>query len=55
MNEIASFGQITAEELHEKMRSGQQIDLIDVRTPVEFREVHATIARNAPLRCVGST
>ena len=27
----------------------QDVDLIDVRTPVEFREVHATIARNVPL------
>jgi rhodanese-related sulfurtransferase len=30
--------------------SGQEpIELIDVRTPAEFREVHATIARNVPL------
>src|SRR5476651_437192 len=28
---------------------GQKIDLIDVRTPVEFREVHVEIARNVPL------
>ena len=27
----------------------QKIDLIDVRTPVEFREVHVEIARNVPL------
>ena len=27
----------------------QGVDLIDVRTPVEFREVHATCARNVPL------
>src|SRR5262249_62231585 len=26
-----------------------QIDLIDVRTPVEFRELHAAHARNVPL------
>ena len=26
-----------------------KIDLIDVRTPVEFREVHAADARNLPL------
>ena len=26
-----------------------QIDLIDVRSPVEFRELHATHARNVPL------
>ncbi len=28
---------------------GQNIDLIDVRTPVEFQEVHVTFARNVPL------
>src|SRR5476651_1507376 len=28
---------------------GRKIDLIDVRTPVEFREVHIEIARNVPL------
>ena len=28
---------------------GKQIDLIDVRTPVEYREAHVEIARNAPL------
>jgi rhodanese-related sulfurtransferase len=33
-----------------KLRSeGKQIDLIDVRTPVEFREVHLENARNVPL------
>lgn len=30
-------------------KEGKQIDLIDVRTPVEFREVHVEIARNVPL------
>lgn len=29
--------------------AGKQIDLIDVRTPVEYREVHVEIARNVPL------
>ncbi len=28
---------------------GTHIDLIDVRTPVEYREVHVQIARNIPL------
>jgi rhodanese-related sulfurtransferase len=28
---------------------GKTIDLIDVRTPLEFREIHATGARNVPL------
>ena len=30
-------------------RPGKPIDLIDVRTPVEFREVHVEFARNVPL------
>ncbi len=30
-------------------RCGEGGELIDVRTPAEFREVHATIARNVPL------
>jgi rhodanese-related sulfurtransferase len=32
----------------ELCKSGE-IDLIDVRTPVEFREVHVKLARNVPL------
>ena len=36
-------------ELAELCKSGKKIDLIDVRTPVEFREVHVEIARNVPL------
>jgi rhodanese-related sulfurtransferase len=40
---------ITPSELHHKHAQGEPIDLIDVRTPVEFREVHARYARNAPL------
>lgn len=44
-------------ELHAR---GQTFDLIDVRTPVEFREVHLPFARNLPLdrldpaSCAGS-
>ena len=40
---------ITAIKLNELIQSGELIELIDVRTPVEFREVHVTIARNVPL------
>ncbi len=29
--------------------SGKQVDLIDVRTPAEFQEVHVEFARNIPL------
>lgn len=35
--------------LAELFQAGQKIDLIDVRTPVEFREVHVDTARNLPL------
>ena len=27
-------------------KNGKKIDLIDVRTPVEYREIHIEIARN---------
>ncbi|MDI1289207.1 MAG: rhodanese-like domain-containing protein [bacterium] len=30
-------------------KDGKKIDLIDVRTPVEYREVHVDIAQNVPL------
>src|SRR6266567_1791445 len=40
---------ISPADLAELCKSGKPIDLIDVRTPVEFREVHLTIARNIPL------
>ncbi|MFN9719497.1 MAG: rhodanese-like domain-containing protein [Planctomycetota bacterium] len=40
---------ITAEELRSLIQSDKSIELLDVRTPAEFREVHLTIARNMPL------
>jgi rhodanese-related sulfurtransferase len=40
---------ISPQKLHERMAAGENVDLIDVRTPVEFREVHAEGARNLPL------
>jgi rhodanese-related sulfurtransferase len=40
---------ITPQELAELCKNGKKIDLIDVRTPVEYREVHVEIARNIPL------
>jgi len=40
---------ITAAEFKNLLQSGRKIDLIDVRTPVEFREVHVAIAKNVPL------
>jgi rhodanese-related sulfurtransferase len=44
-----SVATISPQQLHERVKSGQQVELIDVRTPVEFREVHAQVARNVPL------
>lgn len=37
------------QELAERCKVGKKPDLIDVRTPVEFREVHLEVARNIPL------
>lgn len=44
-----SISVISPKQLHERIQAGNAVDLIDVRTPVEFREVHATVARNVPL------
>ena len=40
---------ISPQQLHEKMQSGEQIHLVDVRTPVEYRATHVESARNVPL------
>jgi rhodanese-related sulfurtransferase len=40
---------ITPKRLDELNRSGEPVELIDVRTPAEFREVHVSFARNEPL------
>lgn len=40
---------ISARQLAGLCKEGKKIDLIDVRTPVEFREVHVEYARNIPL------
>lgn len=45
---------ITPKQLHTIHESGEPVDLIDVRTPVEFREVHVEYARNVPLDSIGS-
>lgn len=44
-----SVAKITIGELGERVRRGDSIDLVDVRTPMEFREVHAEPARSVPL------
>lgn len=40
---------IHPKQLLERHQAGQPLELIDVRTPVEFREAHVTFARNIPL------
>jgi len=40
---------ISPRQLHALQANGQSVDLIDVRTPSEFREVHVEFARNVPL------
>jgi rhodanese-related sulfurtransferase len=43
---------ISADKLAELCRGGKKIDLFDVRTPVEYREVHVEAARNVPLNAL---
>ncbi len=40
---------ITPKALEDLRRQGRAVELIDVRTPVEYREVHAEAARSVPL------
>lgn len=44
-----SVSTITPRQLLDKAKSGEAVELIDVRTPVEYREVHAELAKNVPL------
>jgi rhodanese-related sulfurtransferase len=44
-----SVKSITVQELGNLLNNGQTIDLIDVRTPAEFQEIHVSIAKNLPL------
>lgn len=44
-----SIPTITVKDLHDRLTSGEKIELIDVRTPAEYREVHVTLAQNFPL------
>ncbi len=44
-----SISTIAPGDLSRLRSDGQKIDLIDVRTPMEYREVHAADARNVPL------
>jgi len=40
---------LTALELQKRLAAGETVTVIDVRTPVEYAEVHATSAVNIPL------
>lgn len=40
---------ITPTDLDKLRKDGKPIDLIDVRTPLEFQEVHVDFAKNVPL------
>jgi rhodanese-related sulfurtransferase len=40
---------ISPQRLHEMTQAGQTVELLDVRTPAEFGEVHVSFARNVPL------
>lgn len=40
---------ISPKQLHDLYTSGKPLDVIDVRTPAEYREVHVSYARNVPL------
>ena len=40
---------ITPKQLAELQAADKSVELIDVRTPIEFREVHVDFARNVPL------
>jgi rhodanese-related sulfurtransferase len=40
---------IAPQQLHDIVQSGKSVELLDVRTPVEYREVHVPLARNVPL------
>jgi rhodanese-related sulfurtransferase len=44
-----SVATIQPAQLAELIRSGKKLDLIDVRAPFEYQEVHLEAARNVPL------
>ena len=45
---MAGINTIKVKELAKRSEQGP-VDVIDVRTPVEYREVHLAMARNVPL------
>jgi rhodanese-related sulfurtransferase len=46
---------MSPKQLHDLVQSGSSVELIDVRTPVEYREVHVGFARNVPLDQLNAT
>ena len=44
-----SISSITVKDLHAKFAAGEKIEVIDVRMPKEYMQVHAVVARNYPL------
>lgn len=44
-----SVSTISAQTLAERVHDDPELDLIDVRTPAEFGELHVAFARNVPL------
>lgn len=46
---VEATATISPEQLKALVDSGQRPELIDVRTPAEYREVHVEFARNVPL------
>ncbi len=46
---------ITPQQLFEVTQSGATAELIDVRTPMEYQEVHVDFARNVPLDQLDAT
>lgn len=44
-----SVSTVSVQQLSTTEQSGTKVDLIDVRTPVEYREIHIGFARNQPL------
>lgn len=44
-----SINTISPKQLFDVTQAGPAVELIDVRTPVEYREIHVSFARNVPL------
>jgi rhodanese-related sulfurtransferase len=44
-----SVSTISPRQLNELVQAGKPVELVDVRTPVEYREIHVSFAKNVPL------